>query len=57
MSSSIQFLTTIPTRTVDPVIDLQTPNADHGAVGLPAGPLIDDFSPIREDFFDREPCS
>lgn len=33
------------------------PNADHGAVCLQAGALIDVFSPIREDFFDGEQYS
>ena len=30
------------------------PNADHGAVCRKAGVLIDVFSPVREDFLDRD---
>ena len=31
------------------------PNAEHGAVCLQAGALIDVFSPIRDDFLDGNP--
>jgi len=30
------------------------PNVDHGAICLEKGELIDVFSPIREDFFNKE---
>ena len=30
------------------------PNVDHGAVCIKAGVLLDVFSPVREDFLDKE---